>query len=206
VFVGPTRLYLNDVEELVGVLSKVLRDVRIKADGYEVTDPADLPKLGRQIKDFTLSGFDPYVVVSLKPNQVSVYCEDGHDALGAGLLAQVEDVLRRRRAAFGWLRPVHLMLLSLILLGASLLIPSGFPKVLVVVVGLPLACFLIVLNLWTARRDTSSRGRVYTSRSGDRVGWIQRNGDAALIALVAAVIGSAVGGVLVALVTGAWKP
>ena len=204
-FFGPTRLYLNDVEELVTLLSVALRDVRIEADGYKATDPAALPKLGREIKDFELSGFDPYVFVSLQPRRVSAYCEDGHEAVGAGLLAQIEDVLQRRQAPLAWLRSWHVTLLTFVFLGVSLLIPRSSPIPLVMLL-IVLGVLMVALALWAARRDLFRRGRVYTSRSGDRIGWIERNGDAALIALVAAVIGSVVGGIVVALVTGAWKP
>lgn len=206
---GPTRLYLDDVEVLFAAFSKSLMYVRIQADGYEMEDPAELPKIGRVIKSFTILGTAPFVAVNVKPYLVNAYCEDGRDVVGAGLLAQADDVLQRRRAPLAWLRSWRITVLSLVNTGALVAVAFGLPKSLLATVLSDLLLWttilIVVATVWSFLRETRRRGRVYTSRSGDRIGWLERNSNVLIVGVVTAIIGTVVGGLIVAYATGVWK-
>lgn len=189
----------------------------IEADGFVLDDPSDLPKIGKVIKSFSLKGHGPtsgslYVTFDAGPREVNAYCSDIHDPVGVGAVVQVEELVRHRRAALVG-TPSSLLTALFWLLVVLSFFTVVAPRSLV---PLPLEGAMVIamfvvypLKLWTQTRDGRAKGRVYTSRVGDRPGWLERNRDALAIAIVSAFLGAglaAIAGLVIAFVTGAWKP
>lgn len=186
-----SRLYLDDVEQLYGLLMASCRSIKIEADGYEIPDPSALGELGPLIRNFTITSSDPIVALTLAPREVSTYCHDIHDTVAYGLFNQLQDLIRLRHAPLAWLRQWHFYVLQWVLIAASWLVPRGIGKDL----ALLLSFVPIVGIVFLLRRD-SRKGLVMTARSTARVPWIDRNRDALVVAAVSAVLGAVIGYVL----------
>ncbi len=189
----PVRLYLDDFQEIHSLLVSKARKVQIEADGYEVPTPDDLPQLGPIIRNFNVISFDPMVSLTLSPNLVSTYCEDVRDTVAYGLMSQIDVLVRRRQVPFAWIRQWHLLAIQWLCAATSFLLPRG-PLSLFLAAVTGLLAFAVLL----VSRRQSRRGLLITHASTARSNWFERNQDAFTVALVAGLVVTVLGGLIVA--------
>lgn len=142
-----------------------------------------------------------YVAVGLSKDSVTTYCPDVHDTVAYGLVQQLDVILRRRRAFLASIGFRHVLpLMWAFPLASWLPLPKPF-GLIAAVVGLLLSFPL--LFVWI--RDDYRKGLVFTFPSSGRVGWLERNRDALVVAVVTTLIGTVVGGLIVAAILGQFR-
>lgn len=101
-----TTLYLDDLEEIVGILAGACERLEIRVGDYKITDARELSLLAQKFRDrfehIALQGYDPYVSVDLRTYGVSAYISE--DSLEQrGIVARIGDVINKgKKKNPGW--------------------------------------------------------------------------------------------------------
>lgn len=93
-----TTLYLDDLEEIVGILAGACKRLEIKVGDYKITDAGELnllaQKFSGRFEHIALQGYNPYVSVDLRTYGVSAYISE--DSLEQrGIVARIRDVINK---------------------------------------------------------------------------------------------------------------
>jgi hypothetical protein len=205
-----SRLYIDDVQEIVDVLGAEGAEVEISVPGYSTKGGADqlLQFTGKTLHQVEIRRPRPhYILVDLQPGRGSVWgAED--DATTVGLVNKTADVLRRCRRwpsiiVFNFVTPFVLTLswaTFVIVLGASepAEVPWSAEKKTLLVAPLLPVLLLLGASLWISlRRHTVI---VCSYRSEAPTYW-RRNKDQITVAIIAGVVGTFLGTLITIVVT-----
>ena len=188
------KLYLDDVEEIVGYLAEVSEGVRLSSREYQFEDVSDLMNLeAKKILELNINSYSPYIAVDLSPTGARVYISED-SAESRGVLDKIAKLcLDRRRivAAFMsrkvWLAP----LLAYPFLLASLVLLSNSSKDLLrIALGLGGVAIMLIWIAVSYTVDLRRYSIVVLSRSSEQKSFISRNSDAIVLALISALVGS----------------
>ncbi len=117
------RLYIDDLEEIVGIFKSHFTDIKIVADEYELTDIADINNIKKPlITDFSVSynqhNQDPsrsgLLSLDLKPDHASIYLSDSEATYLCGVASQIDALLLRKKSVAGFMASHRLIRFSLI--------------------------------------------------------------------------------------------
>lgn len=102
----PLRVYLEDVEEIIGIVKSQCEVVHMQMGDYHIDgygDVQELAKTEEEVLLLSIHGFhenDIRISVELCHYAASVYVKDGADTQGVGVAVRVVEVLHKRRKRF----------------------------------------------------------------------------------------------------------
>jgi hypothetical protein len=189
----PVRLYLDDLQEIVGFLEEPCDRVEIQT-GDKVLDSLDeLQSLKKEVlHKLKISGWAPYISVDMSPNQIWLYiAEDTPES--RGLFEKIKTVLVRcQRPLSGLFHSSSLVGLAWpltiwgVVLGLkvdSVFLASMFGVLFLLTIAWAICGF----RDWT-RRFTA----VVPKHRVDSPGFLKRNKDKILLSIISALIGALV--------------
>ena len=95
----PTTLYLDDLSEIINILTKACERVNVRAGEYKITDISEIEELASKFpagrfEDVYLQGDKPYITVNLLTYGVSAYASiDTFE--NRGIISNVRDIVNR---------------------------------------------------------------------------------------------------------------
>ncbi len=195
--IDPVRLYLDDLEELDTILRKAYPTVSLQAGAVDVDTVGELhevqPEDLRELVWFALDGLSSLylhispVVVSLRARR----CDISH----RGALAQIEDLMRRRRRKLATLSERVRYLSLLVFLALTGVVLDSEQRVLYAAWIPTLAWF------WYTIWAMTHKGVVVLERRREQRSWWRRNRDALVVGLVVAVVSAVLGSGITYLLT-----
>jgi hypothetical protein len=205
-----SRLYIDDVQEIVDVLGAEGAEVEISVPGYSTKEGADqlLQFKGKTLHEIEIRRPRPiYVSVHLRPDGGSVYgAED--DATTVGLVNKAADVLRRCRRwpsiiVFNYFTIFVLWVgwwTFIIVLNASELAKTHWSAEKTTLVVALLLVFLLLVGaaFWISQQRHTM---IVCSHRSDAPGYWRRNKDSITVAIIAGVVGAFLGTLITIVVT-----
>jgi hypothetical protein len=100
----PSKLYLNDLQEILGLFEDGCKEVTIKTGEYENIKPTELSELIEKLQsnlfeDIYIVGREPYVTLDLRSFGISAYVSES-SSIQLGLIAQVKEIINKNRKKF----------------------------------------------------------------------------------------------------------
>jgi hypothetical protein len=193
---GPTILYLDDVEAIYQLFRRVSDQVTLRLDGFMLDSPSDAASLSGQTKDFAISTNEPYASLSRNDfmGEFSFYVEDLDNLVLGGLREATMLIAKKHRllapgAQVLWVAWSTVLPLSLVV-GVTSRNPSGaIPGI----VGLVSLAFFAVLGLFSWNH--SRGGRVILRDSHSKPSFLHANRDV-VVAVIGTFIATVAGGVV----------
>lgn len=159
---SPVRIYLDDIEEIHGVIAAACKRVELLTDNEVLDRPDELAQLGvPRLRELQIRGYEPYISLTIRRRfGAFFYAENRDDSQLRGAFERVKEILIGRRrllfAPFSSWRPIAIATIVLFLLSnapAFFLPPKTYRIVGAFILGLYL-CFVIVL-VWFVARPTN---------------------------------------------------
>jgi hypothetical protein len=201
----PTRVYLDDIQDVFRLLDNVSASVTMETELYECISSIDelIEAHGnKRIKHLTLLAKredQPLAAVTLSPDSASVWVSSSTPEM-IGLRLQLSHVLWRRTRDFAVITAGYMYSFLSLLGGAVLIADSG--------IGLPGAfpgLLFLALGIVTFAAWRFQLRRYYTIidivRKSQAPSFFTRNRDALIVATVAGVLGTVAGSLVFWLLT-----
>jgi hypothetical protein len=198
--VPKVRLYLDDIEDLIGIFERIGTDNEFVIGEYRLNDGADLrniPIPSASTLNFTSS--TPNVSLDLRPGGGDIHATANSGTLGRGMANELFELLRVCPDA---VRGLVAAIGSGV--GFALVFASVLACVVAAVEGLWLAtvvfgCLFLIGTAWTVwswNEGQFHHARIVLKRKEDAPGYFRRNSDSLVTSLVTGVIGIVVGAIL----------
>jgi len=185
----PTTIYLNDLIEMVSILSETCKEVEIRSGEYVTTDAAELTELAKKFPngrfdDVYLQSYNPYICIDIRSFGISVYISDD-TAEQRGVIAQIADVINRgKKINPTWLDII--LTLTSGALGVWQFILKNY------VIGIILFVLPIVAIPFFVKHEMKNKVIIYTENRGTVKPFLIRKKDDILLAILAAILGGIV--------------
>jgi hypothetical protein len=184
------RVLRRDIKETLGLFRNVFPKVVIRANKFEFQDELDLDSVSDPLPELEIMGHDfpRWASLKLSRTQSLVLISDRNDIQLGALADSLKELLNKRRRlrflTMPWmLLPLSLLTLANLAIGVSDLLPEPGSSVTISAIILAGCAY----SWWTLRR------RVAIAHLTDsRVGFLERNRDQIILALISATLGAAI--------------
>ena len=183
----PSKLYLNDLQEILSIFEGSCKEVTIKTGEYENVKPSELPELIEKLKlksfeDIYIISREPYVTLDLRSFGISAYVSES-SSIQLGLIAQVKEIINKNRKKFFRVIP-NLITGAPMLAGMAAII---YEEWLLVLLGFSVSFLMI----WPAAKYQMSRTlEVSTIPKQKESSFFKRRKDELIIAVTSAFLGA----------------
>lgn len=189
----PVTLFLDDLEDIVGIFKEVSNKVEIIADEYKLDDSDEFSKLRKEMVDsLIIRSLEPWISLSIEYVDSNIYL-DQDTALSRGILEKVKEILKRRRRRFSWLSRDNLVgvFFSLFSLVLFFLIYKGISQksFLYILLGI---FDLLFGSLFIRFCVKLGRNIIYLKRHAESKSFWKRRKDEIIIAVISAIVGAVV--------------
>ncbi|PYE30002.1 hypothetical protein DFP83_1344 [Idiomarina fontislapidosi] len=183
----PSKLYLNDLQDILSLFEHSCKEVTIRTGEYENVKPSEIPELidKLQLKSFDdiyIVGSGPYVTLDLRSFGISAYVSES-SSIQLGLIAQVKDIIRKNRKKFFRVIPN-------LLIGVPMLAGMGaivYEEWLLALFGFSFSFLMI----WPAAKYQMSKTlEVFTIPKKKEPSFFKRRKDELIIAVTSAFLGA----------------
>jgi hypothetical protein len=192
------RLVRRDIRDALASFRNVFPNIALRANKYELQHESDLDGLAEPILDLQIMGHDfpRWAALALFRSQSQVLISDRNDAQLRGLADALRALLNRRRRlrflTMPWmLLPLSLLTAANLAIVAFDLLPE--PGSAVAISGVILAG--AAYSWWALRRRV-----VIPQLADSRGGFLRRNRDQIILALISAAFGAGLSAVVILLV------
>jgi len=114
----PTKIYFEDLEEIIDILKEVSDKIEIKTEDYEVETIEELKELDQgEINYLKLQVIEPYILIEIFTDDSIIYISE--ESLSTrGMLEKIKQIFRRDRYKLGWFadKSTEKIIFSLILI------------------------------------------------------------------------------------------
>jgi len=190
---GPVKLFLNDVEEIVSILREVSATVDIRTDEYSMESVEELKKLDVDcIHELTIQCREPYVSLELDRYRIWLYIAED-TPVSRGLFEKVKEVLvRRRRRLARILRNPSLIWVPLGLLIYPIVIGLRLSNWSLLALGLFLLISICIWGRWAWVARFERYSTIVLRRQSEHKSFWERNKDQLLLSVISAIIGGVI--------------
>lgn len=192
-FLPPVCLCLEDIEAIIREIRGVAKEVRMETDEFALKDGTELENLGSSsIHELNLRSDQPDISLSLSPGSVCLAI-GRDDAASRGVFEKIKTILRRcrRRILFWSDKVVNLsgFVGGIILAGIIWALYNN--KWFAAVLASALAIYILWMY-WTLRELSRHYSTIFIARRSAQLGFLQRNRDTILVAIISALVGGLV--------------
>ena len=187
-FLYPVTLYLDDLEEIVGILNNPPSAIMIQTDRMQFDNLQELGTLTvEQLFKLSISNDD--VSLSMEPNQIWLFAHnDG--PIAQGQFEQIRRLVNNRSTIFK--RILQRSSVSGIIAGIGIILT--FDAVLAsntnkIILGILLISFAVGYGIASFRLNINRYSTIVLARKKDRPSFIKRNKDSIWIAIISAILG-----------------
>lgn len=192
--IPPVKLFLDDVERIVELIGEVSSRVVLETEDYVLQEPGKLAELpSGSIHYLHVSGWEPYITLSLEPNSAYLYAESD-TASSRGVCEKVKTLLLTKKRRLSWL--------TLSSFGPGISAGLAFSGLLwgIVTRQLPLillgvVCASIAGPWWWWSREGSFRrySTIVLRRRTDQESFWRRNADRLVVGIIVGTVCTVVG-------------
>ena len=198
---GPLVIWANDLVELFSEL-KDCKDLEFVADDVKFDSIEEFIQecRGRKLSEVKIKVREPYLTSDLYPSWAKLYVSSSQ-LLASGLFLKVDSILsrceRKPRFFFSWAWPACSAWVIPNLFYLTPLKPLAHLQVWAFVLTFAWMFFVGYIHLWKF-------STVYPVRQEDRPGFIKRNRDGIVIAVISALLGAVMGAAATKLADRIW--
>ena len=185
----PSKLYLDDLEEMFEVFSSTGQNAKILAAGFEMESIDELASLpDRTLHELEMRCFDPYVSMDFRPTTTWLWRGDDSNT-SRGAVERIRTIIARRRRRFSWIEGPAFsgvsggLAVTLLGEGAFLLITLHPAGIAAVVAGA-----VLVMPSIRFFRGRNSHTTIVLSRRVEAPGFWARNNDRLIVAGITIVL------------------
>jgi hypothetical protein len=195
------RLFLDDVEAIVGIVKSQCRRVGIQVGGYKMDgleDLQELVKIGEKevvaLEVTCWTDKDTYVSISLDHWRAEIAVHDCADTQAMGIATRVVEVLNKRRKLFlrivggKWVIGVATLMAMFGAIGAVGLLSRG--ERVWALAGLVVIVLCVCAGYWNYVLLFRRYCVIRLCKAGEEMGFARRNKDDLVKIVVAALLGS----------------
>lgn len=192
-YLKPARVYLDDLEEIVGILRETCDEVIIQAGDCLLDDLNELGQLRKEVlHDLKISGSQPDVSVDMRHSQIWLYISEDTPK-SRGLFEKIKEILVRCK------RPFAGLLQNTFLMGTALAFTfCGIICAIVVKSCFLIVCFAFLFSLsilWNVYgfQERSNRYTIVVLKHRiDNPNFLGRNRDKIILMIISAFLGALV--------------
>lgn len=196
-------IYQDDVQSLYDLFSARFRKIDLSAGGYQLTDVASLGRIGRKpLHKFSIRGDDlggeflgGWAAVTIAPMYVQIVVSDDQDVELLGIASAARGILMRRvqRIAHPIIVAAPVLAWGPFIIAIALATARlGLDKTQWTSVILIALAMAVVVTVVAGQLRIRSHGTLYPFPSTSTQSWWDRNRDAVVTQLLAALIGGLV--------------
>jgi len=194
----PVNLYLDDLENIHGILREVSDSVSIETDEYKFDTIEEVAsnRKGDRIKELHLkTTTNPHVTLGFTPLWARIYVSSS-EANGAGIFYKLNQVIEKRTRTLKWLYSFYVpFIVGGIMLLSSRFLPSltysSSPFYVSLAVSVTALLFMWVIWITYVRlRKHSTIALIHRSTEKS---FLQRNKDNLILVIISALLGAILG-------------
>lgn len=212
----PSRLYLEDIEDILESFSKVTDDIIITTTDYELSGIDDFKKINEEcLTELKISSSKPYISLDFTKSDTRIYIsEDVPES--RGIFEEIKEIIQSRRNKSS--RIIQSPTLSGAIIGFSFwfILPAVMNmrykgtvledvndnNGLLLGTGILVLVFGIIHSKWTLDIRIKKHSVIYLRRKSESPSFFRRNQDQIIIATFSAIVGAIIGGIIIALALG----
>jgi len=189
----PTKIYFEDLEEIIDILKEVSDKIEIKTKDYEVDTIEELKEFYQgEINYLKLLVIKPYILIEIFTDNSVIYIDK--DSLSTrGMLEKIKQIFRRDRYKLLWFADESigktLSSLSLIVLLYFFLFNRHYSFIIVIGV---FTVFEIIQYIYALK----IKNRIFLTKKTDKKSFWKRKKDDIILSLISAILGAAVGAII----------
>ncbi|WP_027859695.1 hypothetical protein [Marinobacterium jannaschii] len=187
-------LYLNDVREILNILTESCGEVKLQTGEYHEVEPEELDELVRntdtdRFSDIYIRTSQPYISIDLRTFGVRIYISEDNTSQ-RGVVSKISDILNhRQRRHFG---KVTNFLSALPAIGFGAFIVAGQYKYAAAML------LIVLLSIYPViKYQINNKVVVLTEEKNTKQSFLKRKKDDLVIALVSGSFGAAISFALV---------
>lgn len=186
----PLILYIEELKEIIGVFKESSECPKIKSGDYKYESMDELIAncKGQCINDLDNSIYNPLISLTLTNKYASLSCHSSKPA-PMGLFHNIDKILTKAvipfHAAFH-----HYTVFALMMPISAMMAYFFFTNI---PLGIFIAAALIYYWYFSFRLDEKRHSRIWIKHRSETGGFLKRNKDQLIVALIAAVVGGAIG-------------
>lgn len=191
-----TLLYLDDLKDILSVLSANCEEVRLRTGDYDDVAPEELDELVSNIKlerfqNIHIQTNKPYISIDLQSYVIRVYISEDN-VIQRGVISKIREIVKRNERRYFEKALTVIGMLPLVALGILVIMKEyAFSAVMF---------FLSLMMIFPITKyKMNHKVIILTKNKENRIPFLKRKKDELLVALVSASVGALISFILIKL-------
>lgn len=184
-YLSPSVLFLDDIERIIEIISKVSDEIKITTNEYELESVKELSELNKQyITELHIDSHKPSISLDLESQDIRLYLGEVTPE-ARGILEEIKDVLCSRRRKFWSLFSRKGFITWIIFSGVSFFLPEGrIWDSALIFLFIPLFTFWI----WWSWKVVFHEYSLIFLKESRQESWWKRNKDKIIVGVIVGVV------------------